>query len=89
MPQFKEGFMFFTDNRYVMPENEGDKMLSLLEQIATTRVQNLVDVIEANRENAQDIQAKYMNLIERKTGWQKVNDCNEQYKKVIVKINKS
>ena len=89
MPQFKEGFMFFTDDRYVMPKNKGDKMLSLLEQIATTRVQNLVDVIEANRENAQDIQAKYMNLIERKTGWQKVNDCNEQYKKVIVKINKS
>lgn len=89
MPQLKKGFMFFTDNRYVMPENEGDKMLSLLEQIATTRVQTLVDVIEANRENAQDIQAKYMNLIECKTGWQKVNDCNEQYKKVIVKINKS
>lgn len=89
MPQFKEGFMFFTDDRYVMPKNEGDKMLSLLKQIATTRVQTLFDVIEANRENAQDIQAKYMKLIESKTGWQKVNDCNEQYKKVIVKINKS
>lgn len=77
----------FSSDRYEMSEHEGQRLQSLLEKIADDHVEELANKFDERVSKAAEIQQEWSDLCDLKAAWQKVNDCYEQYKKVLKNIN--
>src|SRR5574344_2011998 len=84
LPQWKKHL--FSKNRFEMSSDDGEVLQKLLETIAKTRIDNLLEIYGKNRLKVSEIQKAWSDLSNVKVAWQKINDCYEQYKKITGKF---
>lgn len=76
----------FSSDRYEMSKEEYDQLIQLLDFIAEERPKIIDPKIKNLRENAEKAQEAYSMLRDRKSAWQNINDCLEQYKKITKEL---
>lgn len=76
----------FSSDRYEMSKEEYDQLIQLLDFIAEERPKIIAPKIKNLRENAKKAQEAYSMLRDRKSAWQNINDCLEQYKKITKEL---
>ena len=81
MPRWVEHFI--GKNRYEMSATDGRYQKDLLNRIADTKVKAIGKKFDERVEKAAEIQQLWSELSDLKSAWQKVNDCLEQYWKLI------
>ena len=81
IPQWTEHI--FSKDRYEMDAYDGNHLIELLDQIADDRIQSLAAKFDERVEKAGEIQQEWSDLCDLKFAWQKVNECLEQYKKIV------
>ncbi len=77
----------FRKDRFEMTASEGNHLKELLAQIADDRIQALAQKFDERVDKAAEIQQEWSDLCDLKAAWQKVNECLEQYNKIIKNIN--
>lgn len=76
----------FSSDRFEMTADEGDRLRSLLSDIAGAQVESLANSFERCIEEAGEIQQEYSDLCDLKATWRRLDDCYEQFKKIQKKI---
>lgn len=76
----------FSSDRYEMSQGEGQRLMDLLEEIATTRSTRLAEIYNEEIQAVADAQQAYSNLLDLKASWQKVNDCFNEYGKTTKQL---
>lgn len=76
----------FSSDRFEMTADEGDRLRSLLNDIAGAQVESLANSFERCIEEAGEIQQEYSDLCDLKATWRRLDDCYEQFKKIQKKI---
>ena len=76
----------FSKDRYEMTQAEGQRLIKLLEDIATTRSNNLAKIYSEEMEAVADEQQAYSDLVDLKASWQKVEDCMNEFKKTTKQL---
>lgn len=64
-----------------MSAEEGSQLIDLLQEIATTKSNNLADIYNEEMEAVMEEQQSYSDLVDLKASWQKVDDCMTEFKK--------
>lgn len=76
----------FSSDKYEMSQNEGSRLLKLLEEIATTRSNKLAEVYNEEIQAVAEEQQAYSDLIDLKASWQKVDDCLKEFNKTTKQL---
>lgn len=76
----------FSSDRFEMTADEGNRLRSLLSDIAGAQVESLANSFERCIEEAGEIQQEYSDLCDLKAIWRRLDDCYEQFKKIQKKI---
>lgn len=84
IPQWVEHI--FSKDRFEMTASEGNHLIGLLEQIVNTKVPALDEEIEKHTQNALEQEQAWQNMNEYKSLYLRIQECYEQYKKVVKNI---
>lgn len=79
IPHWEEHF--FSSNRYEMNEEEGDRLIKLLHEIAEEHTVALANIYDEEMDAVSEAQQAYSNLVDLKISWQKIEDCQTEFKK--------
>ncbi len=79
IPQWTEHM--FSKDRFEMSEQEGNRLQNILDRMASTRISTIAKNFDSSVEKAGEIQQAWSELCDLKAAWQKIEDCNKQYKK--------
>ena len=72
---------FWSSDRYEMSAEEGNQLKNLLNEIATTKSNNLANIYNEEMDAVMELQNAYSILLDHKNSWQKINDCLTEFKK--------
>lgn len=76
------------DNIYKMSQQDGNRLINLLNQIAGNDIQNLWEAFNNSYDAAQEVQQAYANMSEIKYDYQRISESVKQLKKRIKEYNK-
>lgn len=76
----------FSSDRYEMSEREGNRLMDLLNEIATTRSHNLAEIYDKGREAMAQQQQAYSDFIDVKAAFMKVDACYEEFNRITRNI---
>ena len=77
------------DNIYKMSQQNGNRLINLLNQIADNDIRNMWDAFNNSYDAAQEVQQAYASLSEIKFDYQRIMDCTTQLKKRINEYKKT
>ncbi len=72
---------FFGSDRFEMSADEGNRLLELLKDIAENHTDALSNIYDEEMDAVSEAQQAYSNLLELKVSWQKMEDCQTEFKK--------
>lgn len=84
IPQWTEHM--FSKDRFEMSQQEGNRLQNILDRMATTRIRTIAENFDSRVEKAGEIQQAWSELCDLKAAWQKIEDCNKQYKKITKEL---
>lgn len=84
IPQWTEHI--FSKDRFEMSQQEGERLQNILDRMASTRIRTIAENFDSRVEKAGEIQLAWSGLCDLKAAWQKIEDCNKQYKKITKEL---
>ena len=72
---------FFSSDRYEMDAEEGNRLKELLSEIAEEHSSALANIYDEEMDAVSEAQQAYSNLVDLKVSWQKIEDCQTEFKK--------
>lgn len=72
---------FFSSDRYEMSAEEGSRLIDLLKEIAEEHTDTLANIYDEEMEAVSEAQQAYSDLADLKVSWQKIDDCQSEFKK--------
>lgn len=84
IPQWTEHI--FSKDRFEMSQQEGERLQNILDRMASTRIRTIAENFDSRVEKAGEVQLAWSGLCDLKAAWQKIEDCNKQYKKITKEL---